>query len=76
MASMVVALQVDGLAKTSLQVEGDVFTLFTVVDGDAVNKQGDYRLLYLADLRQCSWFEMTTTVNKVVSSGNQVHSRL
>ena len=40
MASMVVALQVDGLAQTSLQVEGDVFTLFTVVDGDAVTKTG------------------------------------
>ena len=40
MASMVVALQVDGLAQTSLQVEGDLFTLFTVVDGEAVTKTG------------------------------------
>lgn len=40
MASMVVALQVDGLAQTSLQVEEDVFTLFTVVDGEAVTKTG------------------------------------
>ena len=40
MASMVVALQVDGLAQTSLQVEGNVFTLFTVVDGEAVTKTG------------------------------------
>jgi hypothetical protein len=39
-ASMVVALQVDGLAQTSLQVEGKKLTLFTVVDGDSVTKTG------------------------------------
>lgn len=39
-SSMIVALQVDGLAQTSLQVEGGVFTLFTVVDGEAVTKTG------------------------------------
>ena len=38
--SMIVALQVDGLAQTSLQVDGDAFTLFTVVDGEAVTKTG------------------------------------
>jgi hypothetical protein len=39
-ASMVVALQVDGLAQTSLQVEGKNLTLFTVVDGNSVTKAG------------------------------------
>ena len=39
-ASMVVALQVDGLAQTSLQVEGNNLTLFTVVDGNSVTKAG------------------------------------
>ena len=39
-ASMIVALQVDGLAQTSLQIQGDTFTLFTVVDGEAVTKTG------------------------------------
>ncbi len=39
-ASMVVALQVDGLAQTSLQVERQKFTLFSVVDGEAVTKTG------------------------------------
>jgi hypothetical protein len=39
-ASMVVALQVDGLAQTSLQVEGKTLTLFTVVDGDSVTRTG------------------------------------
>ena len=39
-ASMIVALQVDGLAQTSLQVEGNSFALFTVVDGEAVSKIG------------------------------------
>lgn len=39
-ASMVVALQVDGLAQTSLQVDGKKLTLFTVVDGDSVTRTG------------------------------------
>ena len=39
-ASMIVALQVDGLAQTSLQIQGATFTLFTVVDGEAVTKTG------------------------------------
>ena len=39
-ASMSVALQVDGLAQTSLQIEGSAFTLFTVVEGEAVTKEG------------------------------------
>ena len=39
-ASMVVALQVDGLAQTSLQVEGQKLTLFTVVDGESVTRTG------------------------------------
>ena len=39
-ASMIVALQVDGLAQTSLQIQDSVFTLFTVVDGESVTKTG------------------------------------
>ena len=39
-ASMVVALQVDGLAQTRLQVEGKNLTLFTVVDGNSITKTG------------------------------------
>ncbi len=38
-ASMVVALQVDGLAQTSLQVEDRLMTLFSVVEGEAVTKR-------------------------------------
>ena len=76
MASMVVALQVDGLAQTSLQVEGNVFTLFTVVDGEAVTKTGDSKLRYLVDRRQCLWFETMKMENKVASFGNRVHSQL
>ena len=38
-ASMSVALQVDGLAQTSLQIVGNTFTLFTVVEGEAVTKE-------------------------------------
>ena len=39
-ASMSVALQVDGLAQTSLQIVGNTFTLFTVVEGEPVTKEG------------------------------------
>ncbi len=38
-ASMIVALQVDGLAQTSLQVEDRLMTLFSVVEGEAVTKR-------------------------------------
>ena len=44
-ASMIVALQVDGLAQTSLQIKGDDFTLFTVVDGEAVTKTGQLQTM-------------------------------